>query len=41
MKVIPEVCRGYYVFIKTSKKILRPVLFVLYSFVTTNRHRNE
>jgi hypothetical protein len=40
MKVIPEVCRVYYVLIKTSKEITRPVLFVLYSLVTSNRHGN-
>ena len=40
MKVIPEVRRGYYVFIKTFEKVVRPVLFVLYSFVTSSRHGN-
>ena len=40
MKIIPEVSRGHYVLIKTSEKIVRHVLFVLYSFVTSNRHEN-
>ena len=40
MKVIPEVCRVYYDLINTSEKIPRPVLFVLYNFVTKNAQGN-
>jgi len=40
MKVMPEVRRGHYILIKTSEKIVRPVLLVLYDFATSNRHGN-